>query len=141
MSLADIAAEIDEYYRAQVYADTWGHLAPEPGRWYRGEVLFAHSVYSGDGSVPVDTHFEDLTSSPWFYEGLGEFIDAHRTDQGPDAEGGVYQWTGMYALRITPRIQNDDGDIIREGGHEHVWVGEFRTLIPPRSLEPKQSGS
>lgn len=136
MSLADIAAEIEADHRAAVYAETWGHLAPESGRWYRGEVLFTHSVY-GDGSVPIDTHFEDLDSSPWFYDGLGELISQHRADKGPAAEGGVYRWAGMYALRVTPEIQNDNGDIIREGGHEHVWVGEFTTIVPPGSLEPK----
>lgn len=131
MSLDEAFAPVEERYRAQVMADTWGHLAPQQGREYPGTVLFAHSIYGGDGSTVINTHFEDLPDSPWFYDGLGELILKHRHAHGDAVEGGVYVWSGVYELRITLPPLDEDGYPVGEDTHEHVWTGTFRTIVEP----------
>lgn len=76
-------------YTEQVHRATWGHLAPEPARVYVGEILFAHGEY-GD-IVPLRVNFKDLPDSPWFFEGMNEFIASR-----PTTPGKVYRFTGTY---------------------------------------------
>ena len=73
----------------QAIGATWGHLAPEENKQYRGEIIFAHNCY-GD-TFAIDWKFEDLNSSPWFYDCLQEFM------YQCDTEGGkVYRFTGTF---------------------------------------------
>ena len=51
-------------YQAAVMQNTWGHLAPKPGRAYIGHVVFAYGAY-GD-IVPIRCEFDGLDDSPWF---------------------------------------------------------------------------
>lgn len=76
----------------QVRQDTWGHLAPKPRRRYKGTILFAESEYGGQGRTIIRTDFEDLPSSPWFYESMCDFIYGLEGIE----EGSVYRWTGTY---------------------------------------------
>jgi hypothetical protein len=93
MSLADVFAEGEAINRARVYADTWGHLAPEPCRAYTGTMILAHGEYAQDGLVPVRTRFADLPDSPWFYDDLGEWLCDTQATTEP---GEVYRWQGTY---------------------------------------------
>lgn len=125
MSLDHIGALIEADNRARVAAEVWGHLAPQLGTIYRGTVLFAHSDY-GDGTVPIATDFDDLPSSPWFYDGMCSFLMDHRSENGNAVEGKVFRWTGTYEFRNWPDIWDEaEDDLIQEAGHEHVFVGEF----------------
>jgi hypothetical protein len=62
MGLQEAFAPIEAVYREAVLRDTWGHLAPEPGRKYAGTILFTHSEY-GDITV-IRTDFPGLPDSP-----------------------------------------------------------------------------
>lgn len=78
-----------ERARAEVLSATWGHLAPKPRRKYRGTVLFVHGEY-GD-IVPVRVRFAGLDDSPWFFEGLSDFIASRKTKPGR-----LYLFSGTY---------------------------------------------
>lgn len=100
MALADVWAETIAQQMAIVEAQTFGHLAPELQRCYSGWILFAWSVYSGDGVIVVDEHFEGLMNSPWFYQDVNDFLDS-RCPQYPRKptklkQGGVYRFEGTY---------------------------------------------
>jgi hypothetical protein len=73
---------------AKVLRETWGHLAPEPGRSYRGSILFAASEYGDYPVMPIRAEFDGLPDSPWFYEALCEFVAAQ------DVEPGVHLFVG-----------------------------------------------
>jgi hypothetical protein len=129
VSLAHVAAVIEADNRARVMAATFGHLAPTVGTTYVGTILFAHSRY-GDGTVPIVTDFGDLPDSPWFYHGMCEYLIEHRATHGEAADGRVYRWYGTYEFRNWPDEYTPDGfDIAREGGHEHVFTGEFFEVL------------
>jgi hypothetical protein len=85
-----------EKYRAEVMADTWGHLGPEPRRAYRGSLVFVTSEYGGDRTI-VRTNFPDLPDSPWFYEDMNEWMFTDKLLKL--REGGVYEFTGTYTKR------------------------------------------
>lgn len=95
VSLADAFAEGIAIQRAQATCATFGHLAPELGREYAGSILFAHGEY-GD-YLPIRTKFEELPDSPWFFEGMCDFIMDHGADGHHDS-GKVFWWTGTYSF-------------------------------------------
>lgn len=74
-SWAKIFAPIDPANRQAALANTWGHLAPEKNKTYKGEVLFCQSAYNGGSLTLIDTKF-DLESSPWFYDSINEYINS-----------------------------------------------------------------
>jgi hypothetical protein len=86
MTLIDVYAERKA---ARVEKETWGHLAPEPGRAYPGTILFAEGEW-GD-LVLLRANFTDLPDSPWFYDALQEW----QLDQATKP-GGLYRFTGTY---------------------------------------------
>jgi hypothetical protein len=75
----------------EVMLDTWGHLAPEPGKRYTGTMLYAVSAFGGDGSCLVDAEFDGLNSSPWFYDDMHAFWNMREL-----SDPGLYRWTGTY---------------------------------------------
>lgn len=93
MSLASAMAPVEAMNRAIVMHNTWGHLAPEPRRLYRGEILFAHGDY-GDLSV-ITCKFKDLPDSPWFFDHLNEFA-ADKAFKRP--RGTLLRFTGTYMM-------------------------------------------
>lgn len=84
-------APAERKYKAAVMRDTWGHLAPKHRKVYAIDILFAHGDY-GD-VVPVRVNKGDLDDSPWFFEGMLEFICSRRT-----SPGNLYKFVGTYAL-------------------------------------------
>ncbi len=80
---------------AEVMQETWGHLAPEPGKTYTGTVVFTNGCFR-DLTV-ITCEFADLPDSPWFYDTLHNWL----LDQEPE-EGKVYRFTGTY------RVDRDD---------------------------------
>jgi len=89
MGLAKAFAPIEAKYKAEVMADTWGHLAPEPGRKYPGHMYFTQSEYRDLISIRSD--FGDLPGSPWFFDDQQDFIGMKAVE-----EGVVYKFTGYY---------------------------------------------
>lgn len=70
----------------QVMRDTWGQLAPQRGKLYKGIMIYTHSIY-GD-IVLLYTAFEGLDFSPWLFESMQEYIAEHCKDEG------LYKWEG-----------------------------------------------
>lgn len=74
----------------EVMNETWGHLAPEAGQVYTGSVEFTLGCFR-DLAV-ITAEFAGLPDSPWFYDGLHDWL----LDQQLD-EGKVYRFTGTYS--------------------------------------------
>jgi hypothetical protein len=72
-----------------VMEETWGHLAPEPGRRYQGTMLFTDSAY-GD-LVLIEARWEGLQDSPWLFEDMQDYIEVAETKPGR-----IYRWKGTY---------------------------------------------
>lgn len=81
--------------RTEVIEETWGHMRGQKGNVYTGYFLFAVSAFSGDGDVVIDFEFEDLDSSPWFYEQINSFVFEY-ADACEDV--GVYRFDGTYCV-------------------------------------------
>jgi hypothetical protein len=100
VSVADAFAPIEEKYRNQVMAETFGHLAPQPRQKYSGEILFTHGEY---GDIVVIKNTIDIDDSPWFFEDMQQFVAGYIV-QGRDTyvnrtkieSGAVYRFTGHY---------------------------------------------
>ncbi len=60
--------------------DTWGHLYPEPGKTYYGEMLIAVGEY-GD-LIIVKSDFPGLEYSPQRFELAHSIFNLHRFDEG-----------------------------------------------------------
>jgi hypothetical protein len=89
MSLADAFAPAEARYKAEVMANTWGHLYPEPRKKYPGYVIFAHGAF-GD-MVVIQNEFDDLPDSPWFFEDLRALVMKYETEAGK-----IYKFDGYY---------------------------------------------
>ena len=107
MSLADAFAPIEALNREIVLHNTFGHLAPVPGKKYTGTILVAQGNYRD--TVLLDSDFGELPDSPWLYDDLQRFIET-----APSESPAVYRWSGWY-------IQYKNGNH-RFGG------GKFRKL-------------
>lgn len=93
MSLAEVFAPAEAVYRAQVMADTWGHLAPKPQHKYQGTVLFSRSEYGNELGL-IRVTFPDLDDSPWFFQALNEHFFQLAKDKLQSGE--VAEWSGTY---------------------------------------------
>jgi hypothetical protein len=91
-SMAEAWAPVDAHYKAEVYKETWGHLAPRRNKIYRGHVTFALGCFGSDYLNPTVLECGiDIDSSPWFFDALIEFL------QSLEGEiGGVYRWDGTF---------------------------------------------
>lgn len=113
-TISDVFAPVEALYREQVQRATWGHLAPEAGRTYRGTILFAIGEY-GD-VVPVRVRFKGLPDSPWFFDAMIDFLIEQSRD-GALKDGHIYRFSG------TTCAANDDFDDIKfEGKVSRVRV-------------------
>jgi hypothetical protein len=71
--------------------ETWGHLAPKHRKVYALDILFAHGDY-GD-IVPIRVNKGELDDSPWFFDGMLEFLSSR-----PTSPGKLYKFAGTYTL-------------------------------------------
>jgi hypothetical protein len=92
-TMADAFAPAEARYRAEVMEHTWGHLAPQKNKTYRGHVIFALGCFGSDYLNPTVLVCElgNLGSSPWFFDALIEFLQS----LGGTA-GGVYRFDGAF---------------------------------------------
>ncbi|RWH52266.1 MAG: hypothetical protein E5V72_01460 [Mesorhizobium sp.] len=98
MSLADAFAPVIAAQRAQVLAETWGHLAPKVREIYSGYILFTLGCH-GDITL-IDWEFKqpdgtELNSSPWFYEDINDFIGREIEKKG-NRHGGIWRFDGTF---------------------------------------------
>ena len=95
---------------AEVRNDTWGHLRPKADRTYNGFILYVQGMY-GD-IVCIASDFNGLTSSPWLYEDIHEFIGCNGEE-----DGKVYLWRGTYCIdrdkKFIGSFKNVSADTLR----------------------------
>jgi hypothetical protein len=108
MSLAHVGAKIEADNRRIVMAATWGHLAPERNKTYRGHIVWALGIHGSDYLNPMVLECEmgDLPSSPWFYEAMNDFLgEVHKEKNGKywscsereaETSGRIYRWDGSF---------------------------------------------
>lgn len=93
-TLADAFAPVEARYRAEVYEETWGHLAPRRNKTYRGYAIFTFGCFGSEYLNPTVLECElGIDSSPWFHSALIEFLE---TFGGEEATGRVYRWDGTF---------------------------------------------
>lgn len=94
MGLQHVAPLIENDTRELVMKATWGHLAPEKNKTYRGKVIWALGCgynYSDLNPTVLLCDFEELPDSPWFYDALIDFLQ-ELVERGT----GVWQWEGTF---------------------------------------------
>lgn len=70
-------------YEQSVMIDTFGHLAPEKNKTYRGTMLIAKSAFKEREAEIIDFKFDnDLESSPWLFEVLERYVKNFRIKEG-----------------------------------------------------------
>lgn len=90
-------APAEAVYKAQVMADTWGHLAAKKNKTYQGVLVFAVGIFGSDDLNPTALHCEfragedELNSSPWFFDAMADFIGSLKC-----VAGGVYRFDGTF---------------------------------------------
>jgi hypothetical protein len=94
MGLQHVAASIDAMTKTLVMNATWGHLAPERNKTYRGKIIWALGCgYESSDLNPTVLlcEFKGLSDSPWFYDAMIEFLQ-ELVERGT----GVWQWEGTF---------------------------------------------
>jgi hypothetical protein len=83
-TIADVFVPVEAKYKAEVMANTFGHLAPKKNRTYKGRVVYAVGCFGNDDLNPTTLvcDFKGLDSSPWFYNTLMEFIGKQKFEPG-----------------------------------------------------------
>jgi hypothetical protein len=95
MGFLEIVTPILDAQRQSVLQETWGHLAPKPKTTYKGFIIFCLGAW-GD-IVPIESQFEDLDSSPWFYDDLKKFIRDYCIEmKKKECYFGVFKFVGTY---------------------------------------------
>lgn len=91
--MADAFAPAEARYKAEIMADTWGHLAPKKNKAYHGHIVFAIGCFGSDhlNPTPLACEFDDLDSSPWFFDAMMDFLRDIETK-----EGCVYRFDGTF---------------------------------------------
>lgn len=84
-TMANVFAPIDAYNREVISQNTWGHLAPIKNKTYKGTILFSKSEYCSGSITLIATKFQELDSSPWFYDSVYDYLRSL-----PLQEGTVY---------------------------------------------------
>lgn len=95
MAWIEAFAPAEARYSAAVMGATWGHLAPEKNHTYHGYIVYAVGCFGNDplNPTPLACEFEDLDSSPWFFDALNDFIGDRRRN---NKEGCVYRFDGSF---------------------------------------------
>jgi hypothetical protein len=94
-TISEVFAPIEARYRAEVMADTWGHLAPKRNKTYKGHIVFAVGCFGDDPLNPtvLSCDFKGLDDSPWFFDAMADFIGE---DENRGSEGNVYRFDGVF---------------------------------------------
>lgn len=102
-TMAKAFAPIEARYHAQIMAETWGHLAPEENKTYRGHVVFSIGCFGSDYLNPTILTCEfkakdrQLDDSPWFYDALADFLqDGQGIAKQRYPIGSVWRFDGSF---------------------------------------------
>lgn len=119
-TMQDAFAPVEAHYHAQVIAATFGHLAAQRNKTYRGWFVFAIPGYDSGDPCIIDSEFSNsLDDSPWLYDAMWSF--AAETDAVPREEYSgcrVPESTGVYRFDGTVRNYQFKGTVrkIKLGG-------------------------
>lgn len=80
---------VNGVHKEHVMTETWGHLAPERDKTYRGYIIFCISE-TGD-IVTIRSNFRKLPGSPWFQTALDDFAYENAKEHGV-----VYRFDGTF---------------------------------------------
>lgn len=112
--MAWIDAMIPAIQRQQeeIFAMTWGHLAPKKNHTYRGHIVWALDLYDCGYLNPkvLECELPGLSDSPWFYDAMIDslqkihdemFSDHRKTFWGPSnreiaTAGTIWRWEGTF---------------------------------------------
>jgi hypothetical protein len=94
MSLASAFAPAEAHYKAQVYAETFGHLAPTPRQTYEGWMVLTWAGYGGD-LIVISAEWKDLDDSPWLFDDMQDYL-GKLTENNRAKRGEVYKFVGTY---------------------------------------------
>jgi len=87
----NIFASVEAKYKNEIMAYTWGHLAPKKNKKYKGRIVYAIGCFGTPNPEIIFCEFNDLDSSPWFYDALHNFIYKQ------DYEAGcIYEFLGFF---------------------------------------------
>jgi len=78
--------------RNRVLSETWGHLAPEEQKVYKGHILFVHAGYGGD-IVILESKFKNLEDSPWFFNAMLDYVSNYIMKH-KRTEGKIFRFDG-----------------------------------------------
>jgi hypothetical protein len=81
--------EIEQDYREKAVESIFGHLAPEEHKTYQGFILFCKTDWGR--VVPIQSEFDGLGDSPWFYDVLMEYIEKNAKECGK-----IYRFNGAF---------------------------------------------
>lgn len=95
-TMADAFAKHEALYRAQVLADTWGHLDAVPGTEYSGYIVYTYAA--GGQAEVIEAEFDGVAGGPAFYEHVNKF--AYEQTKGERQRVGVYHWEGAYRVGV-----------------------------------------
>jgi hypothetical protein len=70
-SFAEAFIPAEQEHKNRVMHATWGHLAPEPRKKYRGYMVFACGQYRD--IVVISSDYSDMPNSPWLYQAEHDF--------------------------------------------------------------------
>jgi len=86
MTIAEAFSAHETIHKARILKSMFGHLAPEPRKVYTGHIIFSFGCF-GDHHI-VDTQFDGVCSSPWFFEDVKNFVDEFIQKRG--MQGRIY---------------------------------------------------
>lgn len=92
-TIREAYAPIEAEYHAQIQRETFGHLAPKKNKTYSGVLIFAVGCFGNDHLNPtaLECEFEGLSSSPWFFDSVDDFMRNHKGEVGC-----VYRFEGNF---------------------------------------------
>lgn len=98
MSFQEQCVAIEMNNRAQVMAETFGHLEAEPGTRHAGWFTFITSQHGSNAVIESD--FPTFGEGPGYYMDRDEYIWSLIKDNGPASAIGVYRFDGEYHCNL-----------------------------------------
>lgn len=116
--MKNVFHQLEEDYRWKVYEDTWGHLAPQKNRTYRGAVTIAFGLYDSGYLSPTIIEESGLPDgSPWWHTAIHKYLEDLVEENEHSAE-----WDSGYVLRLSVTFRN-----------YRFWLTKTEVLVRPAS--------
>lgn len=99
MPMVDVLAGPGSRKVEAILTDTWGNLAPERRRYYRGTIILAYGHHAG--LTMLDYDFADLDGNPWTHEHVGTWFRQQAVLERYFArpyDVRLWRWEGLYMV-------------------------------------------